>query len=101
MRVNYEKLMRAKRTADMVSSCTVSIEHAIAVAQASIGGTVFDVKVKEVNHQIVWRVKMLRAGERVKVYVDARSGNIIEVKAEQVLKITAGSPEVCGASISR
>jgi uncharacterized membrane protein YkoI len=99
MRVNYEKLMRAKKTTDLVGSCTVSIEQAIGVAQASIGGTVFDVKVKEMNHQVVWRVKMLRAGERVKVYVDAGSGNIIEVKAEQALKTTARDHEVCGASI--
>ena len=101
MRVNYVKLMRAKRLADLVSSCTVSVEQAIAVAQASIGGVVFDVKVKEVNHQVLWRVKLLRAGERVKVYVDALSGNIIEVKAEQVQKITTRSHEVCGASLSQ
>jgi uncharacterized membrane protein YkoI len=101
MGVNYEKLMRAKKTIDLVGACTVSIEQAIAVAQASIGGTVFDVKAKEMNHQVVWRVKLLRTGERVKVYVDAGSGHIIEVKAEQVQKITAGSHEVCGASVSQ
>lgn len=42
----------------------------------------FDVKVKELNQQPVWRVKLLRSGERVKVYVDARSGKILEAKAE-------------------
>ena len=101
MRINYEKLMRAKRTADLVSSCTVSIEQAIAVAQANIGGTVFDVKLKEMDHQVLWRVKLLRTGERVKVYVDAGSGNITEVKAEQVQKIAARSHDVCSASLSQ
>ena len=100
MSVNREKLMRAKRTAEMVSSCTVSIERAIALAQANIGGTVFDVKVKEMDHQVLWRVKLMRTGERVKVYVDAASGNIIEVKAEQAQKISSKTQEVCGASIS-
>jgi uncharacterized membrane protein YkoI len=97
MRFNDEKLMRAKRTADLVNSCTLSIDQAIAVAQASIGGTVFDVKVKEMNHQVVWRVKLVRSEERVKVYVDASSGKIIEAKAKQSRKISPRSPNVCTA----
>jgi len=60
----------------------VSIDHAIAVAVSSVGGTVFDVKLKAVNHQTVWRVKLLRSGERVKVFVDAKAGKILEAKAE-------------------
>jgi uncharacterized membrane protein YkoI len=95
MGLNGEKLMRVKKTADLVNSCTVSIDQAIAVAQASIGGTVFDVKVKEMNQQIVWRVKLFRAQERVKVYVDAGSGKIIEAKAEQPWKISPRSPDLC------
>jgi uncharacterized membrane protein YkoI len=95
MRFNDEKLMRAKRTAELLNSCTISIDQAIAVAQASIGGTVFDVKVKEMSHQVVWRVKLVRSEERVKVYVDASSGKIIEAKAEQSRKISPRSPNVC------
>jgi uncharacterized membrane protein YkoI len=82
-----------------MSSCTFSIEQAIAIAQANIGGTVFDVRVKDIDHQAVWRVKLLRKGERLKVYVDAGSGNIIEVKAEHVQKITSRTHEPCGASL--
>jgi len=95
MGFNGEKLMRVKKTADLVNSCTITIDQAIAVAQASIGGTVFDVKVKEMNEQIVWRVKLFRAHERVKVYVDAGSGKIIEAKAEQSRKISPRSPNIC------
>jgi uncharacterized membrane protein YkoI len=97
MKLHSEKLMRAKRTAELVSSCTVPIDQAIAVAQAGIGGTAFDAKVKEMNHQIVWRVKLLRAGERVKVYIDAGSGKILEAKAEQSWKSSAQSHDVCNA----
>src|SRR6478672_9977596 len=61
MSFNYEKLMRAKRAVDLVNSGTISIDQAIAVALASIGGTVFDVKVKEMNQQVVWRVKLMRS----------------------------------------
>jgi uncharacterized membrane protein YkoI len=92
MRFNYEKLIRTKRTVDLVNSCTISIDQAIAVALASIGGTVFDVKVKEMNQQVVWRVKLVRSSERVKVYVDAGSGKIIEAKAEQLRRISPAVP---------
>ena len=80
MKFNYDRLIRA--TADLVRTCSVSIDQAVAVAVSSIGGTVFDVKLKEVNQQTVWRLKLLRSGERVKVFVDAKAGKILEAKAE-------------------
>lgn len=95
MSSHYEKLMRAQKTIDLVNSCTISIDQAIAVASASMGGTVFDVKVKEMDQRIVWRVKLLRSDQRVKVYVDAASGKILEAKAEQSRKIGSGSQDVC------
>ena len=95
MSFDHERLMRAQRTIDLVNSCTISIDQAVAVALASIGGTVFDVKVKEMNQKVVWRVKLLRSNQRVKVYVDASSGKILEAKAEQSRKIGSGSQDVC------
>ena len=82
MKFNYDRLIRVKRTADLVRTCSVSIDQAVAVAVSSIWGTVFDVKLKEVNQQTVWRLKLLRSGERVKVFVDAKAGKILEAKAE-------------------
>src|SRR5262245_23192749 len=77
MRFNPEKLIRVKKTVDLVNSCAISIDQAIAVAVAGVGGTVFDVKIKEMNRQIVWRVKLVRSEQRVKVYVNAESGIIV------------------------
>ena len=94
MSFNVEKLIRAKRTVNLINSCTVSIDRAISIALASIGGTVFDVKVKELNKQVVWRVKLLKSDARVKVYVDAESGKIIEAKAEQSRTFNTG-PRAC------
>ncbi len=81
MKFDYDRIMQAKRTIALVNNSAISIYEAIA-AVSMIGGTVFDVKLKEVDQQIVWRVKLVRDGERVKVYVDAQSGHIIEAKAE-------------------
>ena len=99
MKSNRDRLIRAKRTLDLVRTCSVSIDQAIAVALSSIGGTVFDAKVKEVNQQPVWRVKLLRSGEQVKVFVDARSGKILEAKVKIALiepyrEISPGSPTI-------
>jgi uncharacterized membrane protein YkoI len=81
MKFDCDRLIQVKRTIALVSASCVSIDQVIA-AVSPIGGTIFDVKLKEVDQQTVWRVKLLRGGERVKVYVDAHSGHIIEAKAE-------------------
>lgn len=93
MKYNHDRLMQAKRTVALVSASSVSINQAISVVLSSIGGTVFDVKLKEVDQQAVWRVKLLRASRRVKVYVDASSGHILEAKAESALTEPRGRSE--------
>ena len=80
--------MEAKKAVALVSACSVSIDQAINVALSSIGGTIFDAKLKEVDHRVVWRVKLLTGGGRVKMYIDARSGHVLEAKAE----ITVAEP---------
>jgi uncharacterized membrane protein YkoI len=82
MKYDHDRLMQAKRTIALVNTCTVPLDQAIAIARSSVGGTVFDVKLKEMDERVVWRMKLLRGGERVKVYVDALAGHIIEAKAE-------------------
>lgn len=74
-------MMKVRRTIEMVNEATVTIEQAIA-AVAPIGGTIFEMRLKEVEDRVFWRVKMVRDGERVKVNIDAKSGLIIEAKAE-------------------
>ena len=81
MKYDHDRIMQTKKTIALVGTCSISIEQVIA-AVSTIGGTVFDVRLKEVEQQAVWRVKLLRNGERVKVYVDARSGHILDAKAE-------------------
>lgn len=90
MKHNIDRLMQAKRTIALVSACSVSIERAIGAALSSVGGTVFDVRLKEIDQQIVWRVKLLVGGQRVKVYVDARSGRVMDAKAEILVSDHSG-----------
>ena len=99
MGFNVDKLMRARKTVDLVNACTVSVDQAILIALASIGGRVFDVKVKELNQQVVWRVKLLRSDERVKVYIDAGSGRIIQAKSEQLRRISPDAPTLAMSKI--
>ena len=81
MKSTPDKFKKAKQAIARVESCTISIDHAIKVAQ-SIGGIVFDAKLKEVDRQVVWRVKILRNRERLKVYVHGNTGHLVGVKAE-------------------
>lgn len=78
---------KGDRTIALVNSEVIPIDEAIA-AVSTIGGTIFDVKLKKVESKAVWRLKLLRDGERVKVYVDALSGDIIEAK----VAVTATEP---------
>lgn len=80
MKSNH-KMMKVKRTLGLVDEATVSIDQAID-AVSHIGGSIFDMRLKEAYERITWRIKMVRDGERVKVHVDAKSGLIIEAKAE-------------------
>jgi uncharacterized membrane protein YkoI len=96
MKQKHERLIQAKKTAALVSACSISIEQAVRVALASIGGTVVDAKLKEKNNQVAWRIKLLTAGGRVKMYIDGRSGSILEAKREELLTAPDGIviPEV-------
>lgn len=82
MKYSYDRLMKAKQTIDLVSTSPISIERAINVALSSIGGTVFDAQLKEIDGQVVWRVKLLTSDGRVKMYIDGRSGRVLAAKAE-------------------
>jgi uncharacterized membrane protein YkoI len=90
MKYNSERLIQARRTIALVSACSVSIEQAIGAALSSVGGTVFDVRLKEIEERLVWRVKLVVSGQRVKVYVDARSGHVIDAKAEILVNEHSG-----------
>ncbi len=80
MKSNH-KMMKVKRTLGLVDEATVSIDQAID-AVSHIGGSIFDMRLKEAHERITWRIKMVRDGERVKIHVDAKSGLIVEAKAE-------------------
>jgi uncharacterized membrane protein YkoI len=88
MKYNHDRLLEAKKAVALVSACSVSIDQAINVALSSIGGTVFDAKLKEMDQHVVWRIKLLKDGGRVKMYIDACSGRVLEAKAE----ITVAEP---------
>ena len=81
MKSHNNKIMKVKRTLALVNEATVPIDQAIE-AVSHIGGTIFDMRLKETDDRLIWRIKMVREGERVKVHLDAKSGIIVEAKAE-------------------
>lgn len=83
MKYDHDRLIQAKKTAALVKACSVSIEQAVRVALTTIGGTVVDAKLKEKDEQVVWRIKLMTAEGRVKMYIDGRSGGILEAKAQR------------------
>jgi uncharacterized membrane protein YkoI len=90
MKYNHERLMEAKKTVALVNACTVPVDQAIATAVSRIGGTVFEAKLKEVDLRVVWRVKLLVAGQRIKVYIDGQTGRLLEAKAEIAIDEQSG-----------
>lgn len=82
MKHKHDRVMQAKRIVALISASSVTIDQAINVAQSSIGGTVFDAKIKEVDERVVWRIKLLTSGREVKVYIDGKSGRLLEAKAK-------------------
>jgi uncharacterized membrane protein YkoI len=83
MKHKHDRLIQAKKTSTLVSACSISIEQAVRVALASIGGTVVDAKLKKKDDRVAWRIKLLTAEGRVKIYIDGRSASILEAKREE------------------
>ncbi len=83
MKHKRDREIKADKIAALVNACSISIEQAIRLVLTSIGGTVVDAKLKERHEQVMWRIKLLTAEGRVKVYIDGRSGSILEAKREE------------------
>lgn len=82
MRDSHDPLARTKKMVALAHACSVSINQAIAVALVRVGGTVVDVKLKGKPEKVHWRIKLLTADGPVKVYIDGRSGEILEAWCE-------------------
>ncbi len=81
MKSNHTRMMKIKRAVGLVQDATISVDQAID-AVSHLGGIIYDVRLKQTDGRVVWRVKMVRDGERAKIYVDANSGVIRDAKAE-------------------
>jgi len=92
MKSRHERVKDAQRTVAMVNSGPISIEQAVQAAVSSVGGTVFEAKLKEVEQLLVWKVKLVCVGQRVKIYIDAHSGRVLEAKAEVAIHEPATTP---------
>ena len=73
---------RTKKMLALALASSITIDQAIKVARMNIGGTVVDAKLKGKPEKVHWRIKLLTAEGPVKVYIDARSGEILEAWAE-------------------
>ena len=85
MKHDRDRVMEAQRTVALVSACPTSLEQAIKTALSSVGGTAFEVKLREVDQQLVWKLMLVVDGQRVKVVIDAHSGHVIKAKAETIV----------------
>ena len=94
MKHDHDRVMEGQRTVALVSACLTSLEQAIKTVLSSVGGMAFEVKLREVDHQAVWKVKLVVGGERVKVVIDARSGHVIKAKAETIITEPVGQNHV-------
>jgi uncharacterized membrane protein YkoI len=79
---SHDALVRTKKMVALAHACSVSIDQAIKIALMSIGGTVVDAKLKGKPEKVHWRIKVLTAEGPVKVYIDGRSGEILEAWSE-------------------
>ena len=82
MSTNNEQLARMKKTVALALASSITIDQAVKVARLNIGGTVVDAKLKGKPNKAHWRLKLLTAEGPVKVYIDARSGEILEAWSE-------------------
>src|SRR5512147_2866386 len=87
MNISDDPIARTKKMVILARECSVSITQAIAVVLVRIGGTVVDAKLKGKPEKVHWRIKLLTAEGPVKVYVDGRTGEILEAWSEGSLPL--------------
>ncbi len=87
MNISDDPIARTKKMGTLARACSVSITQAIAVVLVRIGGTVVDAKLKGKPEKVHWRIKLLTAEGPVKVYVDGRTGEILEAWSEGSLPL--------------
>jgi uncharacterized membrane protein YkoI len=90
---SHDQLVRTKKVVALARACSVPIDHAIKVALMKIGGTVVDAKLKGKPEKVHWRIKVLTAEGPVKVYIDGRSGEILEAWSEGSLPLADVLPK--------
>ena len=99
MKYKHDRLAKAERTFAMVSASSISIEEAISMAISIVSETAFEAKLTEGNEKVVWKVEIVYAGQRCKVDIDARSGRVIDAKAEIDAHESSGRPSSHGRII--
>ncbi len=82
MSTSNDPIARTKKMVALALASSITIDQAIKVALMNIGGTVVDAKLKGKPDNVYWRIKLLTAEGLLKVYIDARSGEILEAWAE-------------------
>ena len=87
MRTHHDPFIQHTKTVALAKTSSVSIHQAITVVLMSIGGTVVDAKLKGKPDNAHWRIKVLTAEGTVKVYIDGRSGDILEAWSEGSLPL--------------
>jgi len=82
MRDSCDPLVQTKKMVALAHACSISINQAVNIALTSIGGTVVDAKLKGKPDKVHWKIKVLTAEGLIKVYIDGRSGEMLEAWCE-------------------
>jgi len=79
----------AKETVEMAVTAKVTIDEAIKTASEKVPGKVVEAELEKKHDKIVWEVEVVTAENKVmEVYIDAESGDVIDVEEEKPGKDT-------------
>jgi len=82
MRDSCDPLVQTKKVVALAHACSIPINQAVKVALMTFGGIVVDAKLKGKPEKVHWKIKVLTAEGLVKVYIDGRSGDMLEAWSE-------------------
>lgn len=81
---HHHKQCEIKHKVHMASEAQISAAQAIEAASQKVQGTVVEAELEEEDHKAVWEVYTVTPdGKLMEVYVDARTGEVLEVEEEK------------------
>ncbi len=86
-----QEMLQDVNDADVIEQTKISLIQAVSDAERHANGKAARVDLEDENGEVVYRVKIINAGEATEVHVDGKTGKILSMQGDQADDPLTGS----------